>query len=43
MFQPSRIDKFHIKEDTKQFSRRLRLREYFYDPDVTNNEINPFK
>ena len=34
--KPSQINKFQVKEGTKQFSRRLRLSEYFYDLDVTN-------
>ena len=42
--KPSRINKFQIKEDVQQFSRWLRLREYFHNSDETTNEtLNPFK
>ena len=42
--KPSRIDQFQLKEDVKQFSRRLKLKEFFYNQDDTNNnKINPFK
>ena len=39
--KPFNIDQFQLKEDVKHFFRRLRLREFFYDPDDTT--INPFK
>ena len=42
--KPSRIDKFQLKDDFRQLLRRLRLWEYFYDPDNTENHpIYPFK
>ena len=42
--KPSRIDQFQLRDDIKRFSRRLRLREFFYDPEEINEDlINPFK
>ena len=43
--KPSNIDQFQLKDDVKQFFRRLRLREFFYDPEdtTTTYETNPFK
>ena len=37
--KPSRIDKFQLKDDFRQFLRRVRLLEYFYDPDNTENQL----
>ena len=42
--KPSQIDQFQLKDDVKHFFRRVRPREFFYDPDITtNDEKNPFK
>ena len=42
--RPSRIDQFQLKEDIKSFTRRLRLREFFYDQDEDNSTpIPPFR
>ena len=42
--RPSRIDKFQLKEDIKSFTRRLRLREFFYDQDEdSTTPIPPFQ
>ena len=34
--RPLRIDKFQLKQDVKYFTRRLRLKELFYDDDDEN-------
>ena len=41
----SQIDKFQLKKDINQFTRRVRLREFFYDQDTTTEhiEMDPFK
>ena len=42
--KPLRIALFQLEEDIKQFSRRLRLREIFYNPNEINpNKMNSFK
>ena len=43
--RPSRIERFHLIDDIKQFSKRLRLREYFYDSDESNDNDHriPFR
>ena len=44
--RPSKIERFRLIDDIKQFSRRLRLREYFYDSDTNDNNDDdkiPFK
>ena len=42
--RPSRIDQFRLKDDIKDFTRRLRLREFFHDPDEDNTTpIPPFR
>ena len=42
--RPSRIDKFQLKEDIKNFTRRLSLREFFHDQDKHNKTpIPPFQ
>ena len=43
--RPPCIDRFKVKENIKQISWRIRLREFFYNPETTNNERvqNPFR
>ena len=39
--RPSRIDKFQLKQDIRNFTRRLRLREFFHDQDEDNTTPIP--
>ena len=44
--RPSKIERFRLIDDIKQFSRRLRIKEYFYDPDANdddNDDRVPFR
>ena len=38
--QPPRINRFQLKQDLKDFGRRLKLREFFFDPDKNNEEYD---
>ena len=40
--QPPRINRFDLKKDLEVFGRRLRLREFFYNPE-DNDEYDPEK
>ena len=42
--KPSHVDKFQPKEDINQFTRTVRLKEFFDDPDTTTEhiEMDPF-
>ena len=42
--RPSHINRFQMGHDLKQFERRLRLKEFFYNLDETISDIqwNPF-
>ena len=40
--QPPRVNKFQLKKDLEAFSHRLRLREFFYNSDSSDDEdYNP--
>ena len=36
--QPPRVNKFQLKKDLEAFGRRLRLREFFYNSDSSDDE-----
>ena len=42
--KPCRFDTFQLKQDLKDFTRCLRLKEYFFNPSGENDdmEIEPF-
>ena len=43
--KPSHVDKFQLKEDISQFTRRVKLKDFFHDSDITTEHIekDPFK
>ena len=44
--RPSQINRFQLEEDTRQFFRRIRLKEFFYNEEEVENDnenIRPFK
>lgn len=40
---PPRINRFQLKQDLEAFGRRLRLKEFFYHSDESEDEYNPHR
>ena len=36
--KPPRANRFQLKQDLEDFGRRIRLREFFYDPEASDDE-----